>query len=67
MTLLGNMVLKKMAIVDPYKVELIKNRAKLINMIEIYRFVVLASYNHQFITRFTTISLYMTYLIQKKV
>lgn len=62
MCFLGHMVSKKKVMVDPRKVKAVKNWARLMNMIEIYSFVGLASYYRQFIKGFAVIASHLTYL-----
>lgn len=52
---------------DPQNIEAVKIQAKLLNMTEIYSFVVLANYYHWFFKGFVVIDLSMTCLAHKKV
>lgn len=61
------MLSNKGVMVDPQKVEVVKNYVLLTNVTKVHSFMGLANVYHGFIKGITSISLYMTRLTQKDV
>ncbi|WMV46238.1 hypothetical protein MTR67_039623 [Solanum verrucosum] len=64
---LGHVVSKEGIMVDPQKIEVVKNWARPSSVTEVRSFVGLASYYHQFVKNFAAIATHLTNLTKKEI